>query len=149
VSWGVKNIISNQNLKIYICRPVRQVFIVHSSALHKLHECRVKNIKSCLNYLSFLQESQIAILYVAGFASSVLFGTCTGPLADIFGRRCASGCYLLQEVLQQALSFLKIFLANFFVGFLPYQKCEYTENFKLHRLDNLKITLEEVMYYSQ
>lgn len=33
------------------------------------------------------KESQIAVLYVAGFASSVLFGTCTGPLADIWGRR--------------------------------------------------------------
>jgi len=33
------------------------------------------------------KESQIAILYVAGFASSVVFGTCTGPLADIWGRR--------------------------------------------------------------
>jgi len=33
------------------------------------------------------KESEIAVLYVAGFASSVLFGTCTGPLADIWGRR--------------------------------------------------------------
>ena len=33
------------------------------------------------------KESQIAVLYVAGFASSVLFGTCTGPLADLWGRR--------------------------------------------------------------
>jgi len=33
------------------------------------------------------KESQIAILYVVGFASSVVFGTCTGPLADIWGRR--------------------------------------------------------------
>ena len=33
------------------------------------------------------EESQIAVLYVAGFASSVVFGTCTGPLADIWGRR--------------------------------------------------------------
>jgi len=33
------------------------------------------------------KESQIAVLYVAGFASSVLFGTCTGPLADIWGRK--------------------------------------------------------------
>ena len=33
------------------------------------------------------KESQIAVLYVAGFASSVLFGTCTGPLADMWGRR--------------------------------------------------------------
>jgi len=33
------------------------------------------------------KESQIAVLYVAGFASSVIFGTCTGPLADIWGRR--------------------------------------------------------------
>merc|ERR1711962_821651 len=31
------------------------------------------------------KESQIAILYVVGFASSVLFGTCTGPLADLWG----------------------------------------------------------------
>ena len=33
------------------------------------------------------EESQIAVLYLAGFASSVLFGTCTGTLADIWGRR--------------------------------------------------------------
>eukprot|EP00091_Calanus_sinicus_P000922 TRINITY_DN10885_c0_g1_i2.p1 TRINITY_DN10885_c0_g1~~TRINITY_DN10885_c0_g1_i2.p1 ORF type:complete len:184 (+),score=21.62 TRINITY_DN10885_c0_g1_i2:99-650(+) len=33
------------------------------------------------------KESQIAILYVVGFASSVVFGTCTGPLADTWGRR--------------------------------------------------------------
>merc|ERR1712179_675420 len=33
------------------------------------------------------KESQIAILYVVGFASSVIFGTCTGPLADLWGRR--------------------------------------------------------------
>merc|ERR1719342_955339 len=33
------------------------------------------------------KESQIAVLYVVGFASSVLFGTCTGPLADIWGRK--------------------------------------------------------------
>jgi len=32
-------------------------------------------------------ESQIAVLYVAGFASSVLFGTMTGPMADILGRK--------------------------------------------------------------
>ena len=36
------------------------------------------------------QEAEIAILYVAGFASSVMFGTCTGPLADLFGRRKAT-----------------------------------------------------------
>jgi len=33
------------------------------------------------------QEAEIAVLYLAGFASSVVFGTCTGPLADIFGRK--------------------------------------------------------------
>jgi len=33
------------------------------------------------------KESEIAVLYVAGFASSVFFGTCTGPLADLWGRR--------------------------------------------------------------
>ena len=33
------------------------------------------------------QQSQIAILYVTGFASSALFGTFTGCLADSLGRR--------------------------------------------------------------
>jgi len=33
------------------------------------------------------QESDIAVLYIVGFASSVVFGTYTGPLADVFGRR--------------------------------------------------------------
>ena len=33
------------------------------------------------------KESQIALLYVAGFASSVIFGTATGPLADSIGRK--------------------------------------------------------------
>ena len=32
-------------------------------------------------------ESQIAILYVAGFASSAVFGTLAGPLTDTLGRR--------------------------------------------------------------
>ncbi|XP_063235217.1 molybdate-anion transporter-like [Bacillus rossius redtenbacheri] len=32
-------------------------------------------------------EDQIAVLYVAGFASSVTFGTLVGALADLFGRR--------------------------------------------------------------
>jgi MFS family permease len=36
------------------------------------------------------EEAEIAILYVAGFASSVMFGTCTGPLADLFGRKKAT-----------------------------------------------------------
>ena len=38
------------------------------------------------SYYGF-EESQIAVLYLAGFASSVVFGTCTGTLADIWGRR--------------------------------------------------------------
>ncbi|CAL4064084.1 unnamed protein product [Meganyctiphanes norvegica] len=33
------------------------------------------------------ESSQIALLYVVGFASSVCFGTCTGPLADRYGRK--------------------------------------------------------------
>ena len=42
--------------------------------------------------LSFLRIAiiyffQIAVLYIAGFASSVLFGTMTGPMADILGRK--------------------------------------------------------------
>ncbi|KAK8735990.1 hypothetical protein OTU49_005157 [Cherax quadricarinatus] len=32
-------------------------------------------------------SNQIALLYVVGFASSVIFGTTTGPLADRFGRK--------------------------------------------------------------
>jgi MFS family permease len=38
------------------------------------------------HYYGF-RESDIAVLYVAGFAASVLFGTATGPLADLIGRR--------------------------------------------------------------
>ena len=38
------------------------------------------------DYYGF-REEQIAVLYVVGFASSVVFGTATGPLADILGRR--------------------------------------------------------------
>ncbi|XP_040582436.1 molybdate-anion transporter [Lepeophtheirus salmonis] len=33
------------------------------------------------------QEFQIAVLYTTGFASSVLFGTFTGPIADAWGRK--------------------------------------------------------------
>ena len=33
------------------------------------------------------KESQIAVLYVAGFASSAVFGTLAGPLTDSLGRR--------------------------------------------------------------
>ena len=38
------------------------------------------------HYYGF-RESDIAVLYVAGFAASVVFGTATGPLADLLGRR--------------------------------------------------------------
>jgi MFS family permease len=38
------------------------------------------------HYYGF-RESDIAVLYVAGFAASLLFGTATGPLADLIGRR--------------------------------------------------------------
>ncbi|XP_059469372.1 molybdate-anion transporter-like [Neocloeon triangulifer] len=38
-------------------------------------------------------ESQIAVLYVVGFAASILFGTSTGPLADRFGRRLMCVCF--------------------------------------------------------
>lgn len=41
------------------------------------------------------EENQIAILYVAGFAASVIFGTGTGPLADIWGRRRVTQCFCL------------------------------------------------------
>lgn len=38
-------------------------------------------------------ESQIAVLYVVGFASSVVFGTTTGPLADALGRKKMALCF--------------------------------------------------------
>ena len=50
------------------------------------------------------KESQIAVLYVAGFASSVIFGTCTGPLADIWGRR-----KMVRIVQVKYFSFLTVF----------------------------------------
>jgi len=33
------------------------------------------------------------VLYVVGFASSVVFGTATGPLADIVGRKKMALCF--------------------------------------------------------
>jgi MFS family permease len=41
-------------------------------------------------------EFEISVLYLVGFASSVVFGTFTGPLADNFGRRrmCLVYCFL-------------------------------------------------------
>lgn len=38
-------------------------------------------------------EAQIAVLYVVGFAASILFGTSTGPLADRFGRKLMCVCF--------------------------------------------------------
>lgn len=38
------------------------------------------------SYYGFAEE-QIAVLYVVGFGSSVVFGTFTGALADKFGRK--------------------------------------------------------------
>ncbi|XP_078621452.1 molybdate-anion transporter-like [Branchiostoma floridae x Branchiostoma japonicum] len=39
------------------------------------------------------EESQIAVLYVCGFASSVIFGTGTGVLADRYGRKKLCVCF--------------------------------------------------------
>jgi len=66
------------------------------------------------------KESDIAVLYVAGFASSVLFGTCTGPLADIFGRRRVaisfSVIYTFCCLTKLSSSFTVLFVGRIFGG---------------------------------
>ena len=65
-------------------------------------------------------SSQIAILYVAGFASSVLFGTTTGPLADRFGRKkmALSFCviYSFCCLTKLSSSFIWLFIGRIFGG---------------------------------
>lgn len=56
-------------------------------------------------------ESQIAVLYVIGFASSVLFGTSTGTLADRFGRK--KMCIAF-SVMYSLCCFTKLF-GNFYI----------------------------------
>ncbi len=50
------------------------------------------------DYYGF-KEFQIAVLYVAGFASSVVFGTATGPLADMIGRRKMATAFCVTYIL--------------------------------------------------
>ncbi len=50
------------------------------------------------DYYGF-RESQIAVLYVVGFGSSVVFGTATGPLADMVGRKKVALCFCLTYTL--------------------------------------------------
>ncbi|XP_064081415.1 molybdate-anion transporter-like isoform X2 [Macrobrachium nipponense] len=65
-------------------------------------------------------SNQIALLYVVGFASSVIFGTTTGPLADRFGRKkiALSFCILYSFCCLTKLSssFFWLFLGRVFGG---------------------------------
>uniref|UniRef100_A0A2P2I4U8 Molybdate-anion transporter n=1 Tax=Hirondellea gigas TaxID=1518452 RepID=A0A2P2I4U8_9CRUS len=65
-------------------------------------------------------SDQIALLYVVGFASSVLFGTATGPLADRFGRKkmAISFCFIYSFCCLTKLSssFFWLFLGRVFGG---------------------------------
>ena len=65
-------------------------------------------------------SSQIALLYVAGFASSVIFGTATGPLADRFGRKKMALCFCLLYsfccLTKLSSNFFWLFLGRIFGG---------------------------------
>ena len=65
-------------------------------------------------------SNQIALLYVVGFASSVVFGTTTGPLADRFGRKkmALTFCVLYSFCCLTKLSsqFFWLFLGRVFGG---------------------------------
>lgn len=63
----------------------RQFFIVYFLALFSdwLQGPYVYKLYSHYGFA----EYQIAVIYVVGFAASVVFGTATGPLADRFGRK--------------------------------------------------------------
>ena len=65
-------------------------------------------------------SNQIALLYVVGFASSVVFGTLTGPLADKFGRKkmALSFCliYSFCCLTKLSSSFLWLFIGRVFGG---------------------------------
>ncbi|KAK7071748.1 Molybdate-anion transporter [Halocaridina rubra] len=65
-------------------------------------------------------SSQIALLYVVGFASSVIFGTTTGPLADRFGRKKMALAFCLLYsfccLTKLSASFFWLFLGRVFGG---------------------------------
>ena len=63
---------------------------------------------------------QIALLYVVGFASSVIFGTATGPLADRFGRKKVAICFCITYIFccltKLSPNFFWLFLGRVFGG---------------------------------
>ncbi|XP_042867551.1 molybdate-anion transporter-like isoform X1 [Penaeus japonicus] len=65
-------------------------------------------------------SNQIALLYVVGFASSVIFGTTTGPLADRFGRKKMALCFCIMYsfccLTKLSSSFFWLFLGRVFGG---------------------------------
>lgn len=65
-------------------------------------------------------SNQIALLYVVGFASSVIFGTTTGPLADRFGRKKMALAFCLLYsfccLTKLSSSFFWLFLGRVFGG---------------------------------
>jgi len=84
---------------------------------------------------------QIALLYICGFGSSVLFGTFTGPLADRFGRKrlCLIFCilYILCCVCKISSNFWWLFAGRVFGGvstsilfstFEAWYVCQHTEH---------------------
>ncbi|XP_018017872.1 molybdate-anion transporter isoform X2 [Hyalella azteca] len=65
-------------------------------------------------------SNQIALLYVVGFASSVVFGTTTGPIADRFGRKKMALAFCLIYsfccLTKLSSSFFWLFLGRVFGG---------------------------------
>ena len=96
----------------------RSFFLVYFSALFSdwLQGPYVYKLYAYYNYAS----NQIALLYIVGFASSVVFGTTTGPLADRFGRKkiAISFCviYSFCCLTKLSSSFFWLFLGRVFGG---------------------------------
>ena len=66
---------------------VKQTRVYAKSARRILLPRKISSCESSCVSFNNRVYFQIAVLYVAGFASSLVFGTATGPMADIVGRK--------------------------------------------------------------
>jgi len=105
-------------------------------------------------------SNQIAILYVVGFASSVVFGTFTGPLADKFGRKqmalCFCAIYSFCCLTKLSSSFFWLFLGRVFGGistsmlfstFESWYVCEHTETYDFPS-EWISVTLSKATFWN-
>ncbi|XP_042205008.1 molybdate-anion transporter-like isoform X2 [Homarus americanus] len=105
-------------------------------------------------------SNQIALLYVVGFASSVIFGTTTGPLADRFGRKkmALTFCILYSFCCLTKLSskFIWLFLGRVFGGistsmlFSTFESWYVYEHTETHDFPNewLSVTFSKATFWN-